>query len=373
MKELHFSRKALILPLAMLIAATGCSRHKAEQPAEAPVPVTVQAAHLLEEGEWIAASGSVASPNEPSNASFLVSGRILRALPREGDPVKKGQLLATLEAKDYSFGVDASHAQTAAAQVSLVRAEDEYRRMKALYDLKSLAANDFEKFKAAFEAAQKQVEQAKASENIARKRVTDSVLTAPISGYVSKRIVEPGNMVSAGVPTFQIVTLDPVEISVGIPETDISQLHIGQKAKVHLAAQPETQFEGTVKQINVVADPGTRTYSVRISVPNPQHQLRIGMIAEAQIQGARRIKAVAIPGSAVTHDAQGANIVYLYYPNQKRVFAKRVEIGGVTGNEIQIKSGVVAGDPVVTGGQQFLRDGMLVDPVQPVKVKTEEK
>lgn len=361
--KIHPISQTIVL-LASLLVSAGCSKHKAEPVAETPIPVELRAAQLVAEQEKIAASGSVASPHEPSNPSFLVSGRILRVLPREGDAVAKGQLLATMDAKDYDFAVDAAKAQTLTAQVALSRAADEYRRMKALYDLKSLAPNDFERYKAAYESAQKQVDQAQASENSAHKRVKDAVLTAPISGYVSKRMIEPGNILSAGTPAFQLVTLDPVEIQVGIPETDIAKLRVGQKASVYLAAQPEVQFAGTIKQMNVVADAGTRTYSVRITVPNPEHKLRIGMIAQVQIQGDKQIKALTLPGSAVVHDPQGANIVYVYYPQQKRVFAKHVDIAGVYGQEVRVRAGIAESDQVVIGGQQFLRDGTLVAPSQ---------
>lgn len=364
-----FQATASFVPLSCvaLIALIGCAKHLPESPSEKPISVQIEKPQIVSAHDKIVASGSVASPDEPSTPSFLVSGRVLRVLYREGDAVRKGQLLATVDSRDYDLGVDASRAQTEVAKVALSHAGDEFRRMKALYDLKSLTPNDFEKYKAAFESAQRQLDQANASEDLARKRVSDAALSAPISGYISKRMIEPGSIVSPGMAAFQIVALDNVEIAVGIPETDIAHIRAGQRASVRLIAQPDTSFEGTVKRINVVADPETRTYAVRIAVSNPGHRLRIGMIAEVAIESDRQTEAITVPGSAIVHNAQGANTVYVYYAQQKRVFAKQVEIGGVYGQGIRIKSGISTTDPIVVGGQQFLRDGMLANPTEAFK------
>ena len=106
---------------------------------------------------------------------------------------------------------------------------------------------------------------------VAAKALSDATLVAPISGYISKKSIEIGDTASAGRPVFEIVQLDPVEVNVGVPETDVHLVKIGQKASVTLPALPSQSFEGTVRIINVAADPGTRTYMTRISVPNPGH------------------------------------------------------------------------------------------------------
>jgi len=326
-----------------------------------PTPVQVRPVALVNHLEEISVSGSVNSPDAPADVPFLVSGRVLRVAVHEGDEVRKGQLLASLDPTDYSIAVRGAAAQVAAAKVSLDRAEDEYRRMKMLSESKSLPPNDFRKFQAAYDAAKEQLNQTMAGEAAARKHVSDTTLLAPVSGYISRRAIEPGNMAAAGVPAFQIVTLDPVEVLVGVPETDIRLVRIGQHAQVQIPALPEQDLSGSVRVINVSADPATRTYSTRIRVGNADHKLRVGMIAEVRIQGDRQVKAFTVPGSAVVHDPQGASLVFVYYPEQKRVFSKRVEVGRVVGQEVEIQSGLHPEDLVVVGGQQSIRDGALAD------------
>jgi RND family efflux transporter MFP subunit len=165
---------------------------------------------------------------------------------------------------------------------------------------------------------------------------------------------------SPGRPVFQIVRLDPVEVSVGIPETDIHRVRVGQKAAIELPALPGERYTGAVRVINVAAEASTRTYMTRIQVANPKHALRLGMIAEVKIQGDTTRQMLSVPGEAVVHDAQGATQVFVYFPAQRRVYAKRVTVGSVAGQQMEIRAGLTGDELVVTGGQNKLRDATLV-------------
>ncbi len=386
--------------LATILGA--CSSHPAGTPASTAVPVKVGQAHRIHAPATVPVSGSVVSPDNPSNVAFLVSGKVIQVGPREGDYVRRGQVLAVIDPTDYALGVRAAVAQAAAAQamlqkvespvrpelleqarVAFERAQDEYQRMKQVYEAKSLPPNDFEKFKAAYEASRQQYEQARAggqkedraqaqaaydqaaaAEEIARKHLADATLTAPIDGFVANRSIEVGDMASAGRPVFQIVQLDPVEVSVGVPETDIHLVRAGQTATVQIPALPDDTFQGVVRIVNVAADPSTRTYMVRIAVPNPKHALRLGMIAEAQIRGDRQLDLMTVPGNAIVQDPQGASVVFVYFPDQGRVYSRRVEVGTVYGTEVEIKNGLSGAESLVVAGQNKLRDGSTVAVVE---------
>ena len=388
------------IPLLIFLAgvAASCSSPGDGGQAPAAIPVKVGNVRRIHTAQTVPVSGSVVSWSDPANVAFVVSGKVVEAGPREGDAVRKGQVLARIDPADYTLAVEAAEAQAAAARalldkaesparpevleqarIAFARAEDEYRRMKQLDDSKSLAPNDFHKFEAAYEAAGQQYRQAQAggqkedraqaravydqaaaAAGIARKHLDDATLRSPVSGFVSSRSVQVGEMASPGRPVFQIVELDPVEITVGVPETDIHLVRLGQSAAVQVPAAPGEAFEGTVRLINVAADPTTRTYMVRIRVPNPQHTLRVGMIAEAQIRSDLALDAMTLPGESVLHDPQGATVVFVYFPEQKRVYSKRVETGTVYGREIQIKSGLAGDESVVVAGQERLRDGVAV-------------
>ncbi|RNC68474.1 MAG: efflux RND transporter periplasmic adaptor subunit [Desulfuromonadales bacterium] len=383
--------------LGASLSACTSEQHKKESNGEA-VPVTVGRVQHVQERETVSVSGTVATPNSPVNVSFLVSGKVVFVGPREGEYVRKGQVLARIDPTDFNLSVKSATAQAANAQaamekamnsarpelleqarIAFERAEDEHRRMKMLYDSKSLAPNDYLKYKAAYDRAKQDYEQAKiggqkedkalakasfnqavAHLDVAKKALSDATLCAPMDGYVAKRSIEPGDTAAVGRPVFEIVQMDPVEVNVGVPETDVHLVRIGQKADISVPALPGKTFQGTVRVINVSADPSTRTYMTRISVANREHLLRVGMVAEATIRGDRTIDMTTLPGDAVVRDPQGATQVYVYYPDQKRVYAKRVEIGAAVNKNIQIKSGLSGNELIVLAGQTKLKNGQVV-------------
>jgi RND family efflux transporter MFP subunit len=265
------------------------------------------------------------------------------------------------------------------ARASLSQAEDEFGRMRTLYEKKSLAPNDYKKYETAYTNAQQQyaqaqrgaqqedkaaakaaLEPAEAAERIARKRLNDATLIAPISGFVSKRNIEEGAMASPGTVVFTIVELDPVEIQVGVPETDVRLVHKGQQAIVTASARPGMSFTGRVRLVNVSAESQTRTFMVRITVPNPRGALLVGMIAAARILGSETRDVLTLPGQSLVRDPQGAPQVFVYFPNEKRVYAKRVTTGEVMDRDVQIIDGVKGSDSIVVAGQQLLREGSVV-------------
>ncbi len=382
----------------VLLSLTGCGASAKHAQPEA-VDVRVARPRHVRGPTEIDVSGSVETTSEPTNVAFLVSGKVIRAGPREGDSVKAGQVLAVIDPTDFQFAVESAAAQTALARAqfekasvsarpevveqaraNLSLAENEFRRMKILSDRKSLAPNDFEKYQTALTNAQQQYEQAKqgaqredkdaakasweqaqAAERAARKRLSDATLVAPMSGFIAKRSVEPGAMAGPGTAVFTIVKLDPVEIQVGIPETDIRLVHRGQKAIVTATALPGMSFSGQVHLVNVSAEPQTRTYMTRITVPNREGRLLVGMIAEARIVGDGQIDVLTLPGISIVRDPQGATQVYVYFSNEKRVYARRVTTAGITGQDIQIADGIKDTDWIVVAGQQLVREGSIVN------------
>ena len=120
------------------------------------------------------------------------------------------------------------------------------------------------------------------------------------------------------------------------------------------------------------AEAASRTYAVKIVVPNPGPVLLAGMVAEARIfvwtkAGPAKERVLTIPGEAIVRDPQGATNVYVYYANRKRVYARRIEVGPPSGDEVEIRSGLNGDEQVVVGGQQKLREGSLVQIAEGVR------
>jgi RND family efflux transporter MFP subunit len=126
---------------------------------------------------------------------------------------------------------------------------------------------------------------------------------------------------------------------------------------VTIPSLDQKQFEGKVEAVGVAADPASRTYAVKIAVSNPAHLLRAGMVSEARIFSTAMVNAITVPGSAIVHDPQGVAEVYVYSAAQQRVYARRVEVGEVIGNEVEIRSGLTGGEQVVVAGQQNVHEG----------------
>jgi multidrug efflux pump subunit AcrA (membrane-fusion protein) len=338
------------------------------------------------------------------DAAFQVSGRVAGVAVEEGQYVRKGQVLATLDGRDYEYAAAGATAQLNAAQAIAQKAQagpraqeleqaridydrwaDEYKRMKTLFERKSLPPNDFKKVEAAYSAARERYEMAQegtrtedvvaaraaadgaqAQVNESRKRLGETRLLAPIEGFVAMRRIDPGETVGAGIPAIVVMRIDPVKVRVGIPEAEIGQVRAGAPAVVAIPSLGGKDFKGKVELVGVAAEPTSRTYAVKILVPNPKRELRAGMVAEASIEGAGVVDALTIPGDAFLRDAQGASMVYVYFPERGRVYARRAQPGAPTGKELEVH-GLNGNELVVVGGQQGLREGAPVQVVGDAK------
>jgi len=387
-----------LITLASISMLTSCRQEVRANSEQTTVPVQVRTPAVVERAESVSASGSVEG-SETADVAFLVGGKVARVLVEEGQHVTKGQLLAEIEPTDYRNAFNAATGQKDAAKavaqkadaglrkqeleqarIDFERAEDEYKRMKFLVERKSLPPNDFRRYEAAYKDAKERYEmalegtrkedratakaqahaaEAQASEE--RKRLEDTRLLAPISGNISMRKVDPGQTVAAGTAVFSIVDLNPAKVRVGVPEAEIAKVKLGAKATITLPSLAGRQFEGRVGIIGVAAEAASRTYTVKIIVPNPGPVLLAGMVAEAQIFGRETVHALTIPGEAIVHDPQGAPTVFVYFPDRKGVYARKIEVGPPIGTEVEIRSGLRGDEQVVVAGQQKLREGMLVE------------
>ncbi len=385
-----------LITLASLTTLTSCRQEVRANSEPATVPVQIRTPAVVERAESVTASGSVEG-SDTADVAFLVGGRVARVLVEEGQHVSKGQLLAEIEPTDYRNAFDTAAAQKAAAlavvmkaeaglrkqeveeaRINLGRWEDEYKRMKYLVERKSLPPNDFQKIEASYNDARQRYEMAvegtrkediEAAEAQARataaqaseegKRLGDTRLLAPITGNISMSQVDPGQTVAAGTPVFSIVNLNPAKVRVGVPEAEIEKVKLGAKAR-SCCLRSGSRFEGKVGIIGVSSEPASRTYTVKVIVPNPGPVLLAGMVAEARIFGPAKARVLTVPGEAIVHDPQGAPNVFVYHPDRKRVYACRVDVGPPIGDEVEIRSGLHGDEQVVVVGQQKLREGSLV-------------
>jgi membrane fusion protein (multidrug efflux system) len=191
----------------------------------------------------------------------------------------------------------------------------------------------------------------------AQKKLADCKLLAPISGFVGMRRIDVGDTVASGAPVIGVLDLNPVKIRAAIPESEIGKVREGARATVTIPSLDGKQFEGKVEAVGVSSDPASRTYTVKIAVPNPQRLLRAGMVSETRIFGSVMVNVITVPGDAIVRDPRGVTQVYVYEPTRQRVYARRVEPGPPLGNEVEIRSGLTGNEQVVVAGQQNVREG----------------
>jgi len=310
------------------------------------VPVVAHAVTVSTRA-WSTTASGIVQAHTSVDVAFQLPGKVVAVGPEEGQPVHAGQEIASLDPTDYRLALEQASAQAD-------RAANDRDRNAPLLASGGIAPADMDHLESG-------ARQSAAAADLAKKRLADTQLTAPISGIVARRAIEVGATVAAGQPAFTIVDLDPVRVRVGVPEADVGHITEGAAAAVRIPALDAT-VAGRVSLVGVVADPTTRSYTVEISVPNPARRLRAGMVAEATIQTRETTPAVMVPAAAVLHGGgvNGTTIVYLLDRDAARVHARRVATGVARGDSLEITSGVAAGDRIVVAGQQRLRDGVRV-------------
>ena len=277
--------------------------------------------------------------------SFAVGGTVSRVLVDEGDRVGKGQLIATLDTEQLTH----NHAS---AQAALAQAEDAYRRMEELHGKGSLSEIKWVE-------AQTALERARASEQMARKQLADCRLYAPFSGVISKKFAERGQNVGAGTQVVKLVAVGRMKVKIAVPESEMAQITVGQKADITVEALGGAAMRGTVTEKGVTADPLSRSYDVKLSLPKASGKLLPGMVADVALRGGNASMACILPAHIVQIDERNNEFVWLAVGGKA---AKRIiTVGDFTADGVIITSGLAYGDMVITAGAQKVSEGMRVE------------
>ena len=289
-------------------------------------------------------SGTVEEENG-SLLSFAVGGTVSRVLVDEGDRVGKGQLIATLDTEQLT------HNHTS-AQAALAQAEDTYRRMEELHGKGSLPEIKWVE-------AQTALQRARASEQMARKQLADCRLYAPFSGVISKKFAEKGQNVGAGTQIAKLVAVGRMKVKISVPESEMAQISVGQKADVTIEAIGGASMQATVTEKGVAADPLSRSYDVKLSLPKADRKLLPGMVADVALRGGNTSMACILPAHIVQIDERNNEFVWLAVGGKavKRI----VTVGGFTADGVTVTGGLADGDMVITAGAQKVSEGMRVE------------
>ena len=330
--------------IASVVLFTSCGRKK-EEVKPMPVNVNTQTIQKINRQQELSYSATI-EPDNTALVGFAVPGVVNSIAVEEGDPVSQGQLLAGIDATEYSNSLNIANA-------SLVQTQDLYTRLNELYVKGSLPAKDYIDIKT-------KVEQAKASKNITVKHISDSRLYSPISGIVTQRLIERGSAAAPGMVAFAIIKTDKVYAKITVPESEVGKLKQGMETVVFVPTLKDT-LRGKITIINPQAESKSKTYSVKIKLNNSQRKLLPGMLADVSINPDRNEQVIMIPAEAVVRDND--DLTYVYVVNaEKKAIRKRIFAGGITGTqELIVKEGLSEGDVIVTAGQLKLKDGAAVN------------
>ena len=319
-----------------------------------------------------------AQSSEEAKISFKVNGTLTYLGVKLGDIVRKGQLIARLDATDYAVqqeqavaNLRSAETQIKSAESQLVNARSTYQRIEKLYENNSVSLSEFEQAKSSFEAADAQYKAAQAQANATQKQVESAQnqveyaqLLAPFSGVISAVNVVENESVGAGNPIATLNTISDPEVQVGVPETFINQIKQNQVVTITFSIIPGETFTGKVSEVSFSAS-GASTYPVIITIDKKTDVIRPGMAASVRFnfnkEEANTKQAMVAPVTSIGEGSDGHFVFKLIQDQEGYLVRKEtVEIGNLTDAGFEIKAGATEGDLVATAGLSTLLDGMRV-------------
>ncbi len=263
----------------------------------------------------------------------------------EGDLVRKGDAVVLLSRR-------AAESSALAGGTALEEAKRDFKRAEELFKSGAIAQQDLDQAKVSRDAAEADYQ--KALEGLG-----DTSLFSPLTGIISRRYREPGELASKGQTILEIVDIEEVEVDSLVAETEIRDVRVGQPARITVDAYPGRIWEEEITTINPTAREVSRLFSVKIEVPNPDSLLKPGMYTRVEIVKDARENIMVLPQEAVIEDSAGRTGVYLLGENETARF-QPVETGITQRGKVEIASGLDDNSRVIVEGQEQLEEGSRV-------------
>ncbi len=389
-------RRTAFCALSALITA-GCTERdtRADAAAGEPEAIAVSAASVVQQpvARFIRVSGALAAQEEAEVAAE-VAGRVVATPIERGSRIASGAALIRIADADVAAQAreaDANAAQIEARlgtasggdfevdrvpEVANARANydltrTEFERTKMLQDRQLVSRSEFDQKQAQVEAARRQYEvarngaeqqyqaliAARARVAMARKAVDDTVVRAPFDGVVGERLVSVGDYVTRGTKVASVMRVSPLRLELTVPAQYVTAIAVGSAVDLTVDAYPGETFVGRVRYVSPALRSDTRALIVEAVVDNADGRLKPGLFTTARIEQAAKSPALLIPAAAVQKTAT-ANRVFVVVSD--RAEERLVTTGQLEGEQIEVTSGLAAGDRVVVGGLERLKDGVAV-------------
>jgi RND family efflux transporter MFP subunit len=349
-----------ILGLVILFLLAACD--KAPTPLAPPRPALVMVVGANSASNNMVLVGEV-RPRYESNQGFRIDGKVIARKVETGTQVKKGQIIASIDAADASLNTAAAAANVRAAEASYVLAAAEVERQRQLFSQKFISASALDMHEAELKTASARLAQVKAQASITSNQAQYTELRADRDGVVTMIRAEPGQVVKAGEAIAKIADTKEFEVLVALPESRMTEVKLNAAVEVRMWADMQKPYAGIVREISPAADSATRTFNVRVSIKNTDEAVRFGMTAGVSFY-ALSVKdnaALLIPSSALTA-INGKKMVWIIDANNKAQ-SREVVAGQFSEDGVLITSGLQIGEKIAIAGVHTLIQNQLVRPV----------
>ncbi|MFV0581866.1 MAG: efflux RND transporter periplasmic adaptor subunit [Parabacteroides gordonii] len=337
MKTREMLKVIPLVTLALLMSCSGEKKDTATETHDEKVKVKIEQVSA-QDVDQIADFTATVEANIKNNIAPQSPVRIEKLFAEVGDHVKEGQLLVKMDANNLKQ-----------AKVQLENQEVEFNRIDELYKVGGAS-------KSAWDAQKTQLDISRESfKNLQE----NTQLVSPISGIITARNYDNGDMYSGGDPIFTVEQIRPVKLFVNVSESYFTYVKKGNEVDIKLDVYGDEVFKGKVSLVYPTIDAATRTFPVEIKIANADERVRPGMFARATMNFGTLNHVVAPDQAIVKQSGSGDRYIYVY--KNGKVSYQKVELGRRMGNKYEIVSGVDNGDQVVITGQNRLTNGMEVE------------
>ncbi|MCC7416198.1 MAG: efflux RND transporter periplasmic adaptor subunit [Acidobacteria bacterium] len=362
---MHTNRPNYWLLTAVLAsaAAAACAGGAAEaEPAAGEaarvVPVRTAAVQTRDLTQTLDLTGTL-DPRAEVNVVAEVSARLERTLRNEGDRVRPGDLLATLDEVDFRLARDRAKAAVDVAEANRAHAAAEKTRADSLLKTGGITDKDRLAAEVAVQVADASAAQARSELAIAERQLARTRITAPIAGRIAARRADAGAMLQAGAPVYTIVDDAVFELRASVASGDFGRLEVGAPVAVTVDALPGFAADGRVDRIAPQVDPRSRSFEVIINVPG-RPELVSGLFARAEVQVGTAPGSLVVPPAALVRDGADPSRAQTFVVAGGKAERRDVTVGIEAADAVQVISGLNAGDEVVLDPPSALGPGTPV-------------
>ena len=347
---------AWIIALALSLAACSGGGQDQQAPAEAGTPATVMTIASDVMPEVYVTTGSISSENRVDIAS-RVMGFIRSINVHEGQSVKKGDLLVSIDSEDIRAHLREAQAALAQAQARAAEAKADFERYSALHAQQAVTEREYQQIALKNQIAQKGLHAAQAGLAQAQAQIQYAEITAPISGVVVAKHKDSGDMANPGEPILAIEDPSEIILRTYVKEQQVNRIHVGDTVMVSVEALNQN-IEGHITQIVPSGDPTTHSYLVKAALGQVPG-LKAGMFADVQFQTGQT-QGIMIPRSAIVMRSDIPGVYMVEADNS--VHFRMIRTGRTWGDRVEVLSGLSAGERIVTSSGTPLRTGEHIAP-----------